>query len=231
MKSTCFRSQPRLICVFALIFVLRFSVQGQTDAPLEAERIFDSMHASVLALQSKHGNKDKTLAATLREISEQIRHLQRTANARPDIPRPQIYLESLNSIADLLKSLVDNQVTDKQLKKTINEVASDLAMKVAFTKGSRGDSFQLVEILVHTLKSSRDEVSGYEIWYVPKGWADYPGTEKHKRFHRLSSPSVMKLAPGNYLIWAVKEGPASERIPVTLGGDGASKNRVQLSVK
>jgi hypothetical protein len=220
-----------LAILLAGISFPNFDSQAQAVKQIESVRVLDSISSTSLILRKKYENKNKPVVAKLDEIMSLILTLKRVANTQQDNLSPKVYLESLEADNQLLTSIIEGRVNSKNLMSVISAVASDLTLKVTYVKASRGSSFELVEVVVHTLKNTRDEVGGYEIWYVPKGWAAYPEAQKQRRFDRLSSPSVMKLAPGNFLIWAVKGDSYSGRVPITLGDDGMSKRVIDLTVK
>jgi hypothetical protein len=104
-------------------------------------------------------------------------------------------------------------------------VASDLEIKAAYIHSSRGTALRLVQVVVHTVKDSK-ELGGYEVWYVPKGWADDPGA--FRRFGRLSSPTYTDLAPGNYLMWVQKGEVSAAKQTFSVGKQGKSRDELDL---
>ena len=136
--------------------------------------------------------------------------------------------------AELLKQQANqkskNPAEWKKLYEALQEVDSDLTVKAKHIKGGRGGGATLVQVLVRSKKDAQD-VAGYEVWYVPKGWAADSST--FKRFDGLtdaSNPPQMNLAPGNYFLWLSKGQPIPGRQPISLGGDGKTKREIDLVV-
>lgn len=219
----------RSLClVLATLFIWAPGSNAQSSTSPQALRLLKSMRTSVTILQNRSGQKDKDIAAKLQEVVTRIQELQRLVDINPDETPPKIYLDSLSADDALLMAIAQKRLMKKQLMEQLGEVESDLSSKITFARAARGGTFGLVEAVVHTVRD-KDEVGGYEVWYVPKGLAGTSGYERP--FDRLSSPSLMRLAPGNYFIWSVKDGVRGERRPLSLGNDGASKREVDLPVK
>lgn len=163
----------------------------------------------------------------LNDIVVAIAKIQETAKARASAPIPPEYLESLRLDAELLASAAagasNSSAARKRMFEILRSVAEDLEAKVVFSEKLLGAGLRLVEFVVHTQKDGV-ESGGYEVWYVPRGWSDTP--DKFRRSDQLSSPAIMNLAPGNYLVWLKKGDVATEKVTYTLGKDGSRKEIV-----
>jgi hypothetical protein len=222
-KSCCI-----LIQILLTILIMCLGIKAQSATSPDAVQSLNSMSNSTLLLQSKYSKKSKAIAGKLLEISVLVQEMRAAIKARLPKTKPEIYLENLSAISKLLKNLSGKPPKKELLLKKLEEVASDLALKVAYGRSSRGEPFAQIEAVIRTIKGT-NEISSYEVWYVPVALEEY--SEDHMRFDNLSSPAVMKLPPGNYLIWAKKGNYKSERRPLTLGNDGSSKRRYDLPVQ
>ncbi|MDQ3821343.1 MAG: hypothetical protein M3362_27190, partial [Acidobacteriota bacterium] len=90
------------------------------------------------------------ITAKLQDISKYIVDLRRSAETSPEVSPSQVYLDSLNADALLLASFTVERVPRSQLKSGLDEVASDLALKVIFARTARGAPFELIEVVAHT---------------------------------------------------------------------------------
>ena len=162
----------------------------------------------------------ETIGAT-----DELRTIMKSAR---NVILSDVYHQSLQLDAELLQNAIERSPEPQQVLTSVSAVAADLSLKAKFSKTSRGDPFRLIQVVVRTISRSI-ETGGYEIWYVPKGWAD--AKKAYKRFDVLSSPSIMELPPGNYFVWAVRDKESIAPRPLSLGDDGKSKRIVDLPVK
>jgi hypothetical protein len=222
-----------------LTLSLAFAVAGTQARPRRAAQggsVFESFRSSLSSLRDQLGAGDAAATERLDKIGSSVAFLQGLAASSQNKELPEEYLESLKLDADLLETLAGKRYPPgtksarSELHRGLEEVASDLEIKVATVKRSRGDVVKLIEVIVRA-KKGEQEVGGFEVWYVPRGWANNPG--QYRRFDGLSnpnSPPSMNLAPGNYLIWLSKGKDATQRQPVRIGGDGRVKRELDLVV-
>jgi hypothetical protein len=209
------------------IFVSLSSVDTAIAIQQRSEDIFSSMQTTVTALQNSSKSLNSSAKEELEIITAAIKDLERVSKANPVTARHPAYREALEMDAKLLQSLLNEEKSEVIVSK-LSEVRSSLVLKVRFATSSKGSSLRLIQLIVKTMQGQR-EVGEYEVWYVPRGWADV--ADKYRRFDDLSSPAIKDLPAGNYLIWLqVTSKIVTERVPVTLGEDGKSKRRVTLSV-
>lgn len=119
------------------------------------------------------------------------------------------------------------KTVDEKLRKALNELADELNVKLTYSQTLKGEPAGLISVIVQTLKDDQ-EIGGYEVWYVTKGWAD--SKDHYQRFDTLSSPAIKDLPPGNYFIWTQKGIVKTEQQPFTFGTDGISKREIQITV-
>jgi len=205
--------------------------RGQKPTP---ESIFSSFRRSIGNINLKLRSSDKQDRQYLSQIDQSVSFLQEKVAAGEFKPVPDQYLNSLQLDADLLAEFAAEPKPSSEDKRQaltggLETVASDLAIKVSHLKSPRKGP-ALVEVTVRARMNGVD-VNDYEIWYVPKGWANKETV--FKRFDKLTnqySPPRMFLAPGNYFMWLKKAPGKTERQPVTLGGDGNSKREIELPI-
>lgn len=168
----------------------------------------------------------------LNSLDSNIKYLAEIADSQTPTKIPPQYDASLRSNARLLETLTrykSPSATDREkLFKGLGDVALDLQIKVTYSRSALGSAFRLVQIVIHTKKQDK-EIGGYQVWYVPKGWAAVK--DEAKPFDRLSSPTYMELSPGNYVMWTHKDGANSKSQPVSLGEDGRSKKEIDLLIE
>jgi hypothetical protein len=203
-------------------------LHAQTQSPPSVLKILDSLNIKLEALQERYRTNDDLLAQ-LRQTSLEVRELRSVVTLSGESPQPERYLNNLSSYSGLMQRLIDRPLPSQEMLKVLREVNADFHTKVIYSKSSRGQPLREVEAIINTVKAGKGEVSGYEVWYVPRGLADYP--EEYKRFDNLSTPAIMLLPPGNYFLWATRDNVVCERRPVTLGDDGRSKRYYDLPVK
>lgn len=209
--------------------------QALPEQQEQVRATFDSFNRSLADLTKKFGNKSRVgiearIARSLDSITENVKFLEAVMKLGNKMP-PE-YLEGVSLDAELLKELASrkpkNAVHLNSLYDGLNEVDSDLTLKVTGPR-SGGEVARVVEVLVRAKRGNQD-VGGYQVWYVTKGWAK-DGT-KSRPFDRVtdpSNPSSMKLAPGNYLIWLGKD-PVTDRQPVSIGANGESRREIEVPV-
>jgi hypothetical protein len=211
-----------------ILLTVSLGARGRLKGLPDGNQSLTSMSNSIRVLQIKYAKKNKAAAAKLQEISNYIHEMQANILLRLNQDEPEQYIQNLASIAKLLKTLAEKHIAKNDLLKKLDQTASDLALKVAYSRSSRGEPYAQIEAVIRTVKES-NEISGYEVWYVPVALDEY--RDEYRRFDNLSSPAVMLLPPGNYFLWATKGIYISERRPLTLGNDGRSKRRYDLDVK
>jgi hypothetical protein len=191
------------------------------------QQILSSMRTSIKELQDSSISRNPSAKEQLEAISNAINELEHLLKLDSISVLHPAYQEALEMDAKLLESLIKRGDIESVLGK-LKEVRSSLELKVKFAASSKGSALRLIQLLVKTVQKQQ-EVNGYEVWYVPRGWAGAP--DKYRRFDDLSSPAIKELPAGNYLIWLQVAGrDVTERIPITLGEDDKSKRRVTLSV-
>jgi hypothetical protein len=204
----------------------------------QQRKVFRSFHKSLRTLEIRNdGNTTKINttgdeeAQLMKSIDGHVKFLEGITSSGKPIPR--VYLESLALDAELLNKLANQKSRSKpaqaRLLEGLGEVDSDLAIKVKQIKNGRGDGISLIQVQVRAKKGAQ-EVAGYEIWYVSRGWADV--SSRFKRFDSLSNPSnppSMNLPAGNYFLWLGK-GKPPEPLPLYIGGDQKSKREIELVV-
>lgn len=217
-----------------LLCPLLTSSKGQTP---NASSVFDAFNSSILKIRnavkqiSIDGGQKAAINELLSSIEQNIAFLRETARRQRSIPVPDEYIRALSHDAELLSALADqivNQSFDvKMLNSALLELASDLTIKANYAKSSRSAALRLVRLYVYTRKGD-SELTGYEVWYVPKAWEGV--NSAHRRFDKLSSPTWMDVAPGNYIIWAQKAKLTTEKRPISVGSDDKSEKKFDLLV-
>ena len=210
--------------------------QATSGLAMQGGSVFDSFHSSLSRLRDKLGTDDLKATGLLDKIGSSVTFLQGFTASSSNKEMPDEYLKSLKLDADLLKTLAGRKYSPNpkldrtELHQRLEDVASDLEIKVNTIKRGRGGAVKLIEVIVHA-KKGEQEVGGFEVWYVPRGWDNNPG--QYSRFDRVSNPAnppAMNLAPGNYLMWLSKGKDATPRQLVRIGGDGKLKREVDLVV-
>jgi hypothetical protein len=141
----------------------------------------------------------------------------------PAIYANSLQLDSILLNAWALKEFAGRTLTDRESALLLQDVADDLETKAAQCKLSRAGWASLVDVTVNTRRGAQ-LLSGYEVWYVPKGWASV--RSMWQRFPQLSSPTGLSLAPGNYLVAVNKGRPEQIRV----GGTGQQHEQIDLLV-
>jgi DNA repair photolyase len=217
-------------CV-VLVVIVRITALGQTDQPQSTIVSVNTMASAVEKLQNSVEPKTSEISERLVQIRKHLEAIQEAVRVRPVMlgEEPRRYRENLVAISRSLVRLSENVPSTNTLGLKLNAIEQDLALKEKFIGSTRGEPLSQIETVVHTEGKDTHEKSGYEVWYVPKGLEDYKA--EYRRFDNLSTPAVMSLPPGNYVLWATKENVISDRRPLTLGDDGRSKREFTLVVK
>ena len=134
---------------------------------------------------------------------------------------PLAYVESIKLDSALLGKLPDLKNNQPQANAILRNTAEDLAVKAEHCRLSPNGWASLISVKVNTLKGGK-VVSGLEVWYVPRGWADVP--EMWVRCASLSSPATVDLPPGVYMLRVSDAQPITTKI----GGDGKAEMGVDL---
>src|SRR6185436_4703808 len=104
-----------------------------------------------------------------------VSFLEELSRGQTNAHIPPEYTRTLSLDARLLESITANKSQrrpdNKKVYLVLSDVASDLQIKVAYARSGLGTAFRLVQVLVHTRKGD-EEIGGYQVWYVPRGWAD-----------------------------------------------------------
>jgi hypothetical protein len=203
----------------------RNSSEVETVGWKAAERPFTDLAENAGTLQSAMAATNDTAANLLASIRVSTQFLRdRWTHSLEHQPVPKSYLESLQLDADILKNLPARKLSDHNANAILRDVADDLAIKAAHCKASIKGWASVIAISINTLKQG-NPVTGLEVWYVPKGWADVP--ERWMRCSKLSSPALAGLLPpGNYMLRIA----AGEPVPVRVGGDGKDMQSIDLLV-
>ncbi|MER9546464.1 hypothetical protein NKI72_31295 [Mesorhizobium sp. M0437] len=202
--------------VYTFIFGLSSAI---VTLPAKAEcQLSEAMLPIQESIQSLQDNIEdgnvqlQTLSNKLVDESAQLRSLL----PRPPKGVPASFCTSLAGLGSLLgQAAVKPDLTIP----IIQSVADDLSLKVAFlTKNLALDSLRYAVSVTVSTKLSGSEVSGYIISANPLIYED--NAEPLFAFPQLSSPTTMDLPPGKYSIAASKEGKASCKRQLDVGGNG-----------
>lgn len=203
----------------------------QSDQPKNAMASLDTMATAVERLQNRVQSKTPEVSTRLYEIRTHISELRNAVRSRPVMlgPEPRIYQENLELFSRVMIAVAEHPPATDRLLDQLSSIERDLAIKRRFASSSRGEPLGQIQTVVYTVDKDHRSKGGHEIWYVPKGLEDYNG--EYKRFDNLSTPAIMSLPPGNYVLWTTKDNVTSDRRPLTLGDDGRSKREFTLVVK
>lgn len=125
-------------------------------------------------------------------------------------------VESLTVVLDDLKIKSDylNRGRFLEMPVTTSTVTSaDLSVKTTTITNGRRVGDVLVAALAKT--GNNQPVAGCTIYFVAKGLAKVPS--RFQTFGTLSPTKPEYLSPGNYLMWAVKDGRTTSPRPVPIG--------------
>lgn len=189
------------------------------------------MATAIEKLQDRVQPKTPEVSTQLEQIRTHISELQNVVRSRPLMlgPEPRIYQENLELFSRVMIAVAEHPPATDRLIDQLNSIERDLAIKRRYASSSRGEPLGQIQTVVYTVDTENQSKGGYEIWYVPKGLEDY--NREYKRFDNLSTPAVISLPPGNYVLWTTKDTVTSDRRPLTLGDDGRSKREFTLVVK
>lgn len=209
-----------------ILFSSICAAEYQSRQPLADQDVFKSLRKSTTEIRSSLKRiefpkaKKREADELLDDIAKYTAKLQDAAHS----PIPSEYMESLKLEADLLMGVVidlsDSNADEERVLGVLHAVAEDLELKVFSSQKLMGGGLRLIEFIVHT-KKGEQEFGGYEVWYVPRGWDNTP--DKFRIFDQLSSPAIIKLAPGNYLVWLKKGEITTKKLQFKLGEDGSRK--------
>jgi hypothetical protein len=144
-----------------------------------------------------------------------------------DSPTFDKYLQSLTRDGDLLKQAEDEKDPARALE-TIRSVTLDLEVKASNCRNSADGLGKVIRVKVLT-KSETQEVTGYEVYFVPRGM--YGVKSAYDRFRKLSSPTDERdLSPGIYALWVRKGEQESKPVSMRIGGKGDTKLEIDLAV-
>lgn len=207
--------------------------QQQTAPPQEAVVQWEDYIDTFADLMNLHralnrslGARDRRIKVLLEDISRDISFLRAEWRGNAGSESPATYKASLEVNVALMSEVVKKKLPPKKALPVLQDVRDDLRVKAEDCRLNPQGWDALVEFTVHT-KQAMQPVSGYEVWFVPKGWADKP--EKWARFSSLSSPTAKPLAPGRYMIRLKKESATAPE-PVTVGGEGKPKQDHDMRV-
>lgn len=201
-----------------------------TDEPQKAKISLDEMATAIKKLQNSVQGKLPAISSRLGQIETHVAALQHAVRSRPATlgEEPRRYRENLMTYSKLLLLVAEHPSTTNRLEQQLNAVEQDFAIKEKFVASTVEEPLSQIEAVIITADKDNREKGGYEVWYVPKGLEDY--SAEYRRFDNLSTPAIMFLPPGNYVIWASKENVTSARRALALGDDGRSKREFTLVV-
>jgi hypothetical protein len=133
---------------------------------------------------------------------------------------PKAFLVSLQNNLLLLQSIINQQLKHEVMLPLLKDVAEDMRIKAGHCTHNGWAS--LVTVTVVT-KKNVEKVEGYEVAYVPSGWASDP--RQWLDFPKLST-ALKDLPPGLYMM-RIK---GCEPKRVEIDGNGANKQEVELKV-
>jgi hypothetical protein len=224
--------------VLILCIAFGFTSESKQAPKDQVQPVFESLHRSIakLSLNTRRlgfqGVEAETVERRLDSIESGVSLLEEIVRSQPNVRIPQEYTASLQLDAQLLANLTGLLTPDSASRSSVYaglaDVALDIDIKVTYARSALTAGLRLVQVVVHTTRVDK-EVGGYQVWYVPKGWADVK--DQAKPFDRLSSPTYMDLPPGNYLIWTLKGETKSTRQPISLGDDGRSRREIDLPIE
>ena len=199
------------------------ATQETTAAMVEWEaytNVFGDLDNSVSTLKKKLGKMNQQSLEAIQKHSDFLRDKWK-AGCCDDTPAT--YLESLKQNVSLLKSVVDNQVPEKEVSPLLQIVEQDLGIKAKHCELSAKGWNALIVVSVNA-KRGKEQVDGLEVWFVPKGWAKVES--KWKRFAKVTCGASEKLAPGVYMMWLKGLTP----VPIDIGGNGSDAKEIDLLV-
>lgn len=214
---------------FIFLFVIVADAQIQLpNTSSDVLKTLKGLNTYVDQIRNKNKN-DEFIRNKAPLIILKIKELQDIFSNSQEDKLSKIYLESLVVYEIFFKKYAGTEIKppDDKLKNKFEELDKELNAKLVFAKASRGNISSSISVVIKTIRNGMEE-GGYEVWYVPKGWADEK--DHYQRFDNLSSPSIMDLPPGNYFIWTLKGNSKTEPRPLSLGEDKRSKRVIELNV-
>lgn len=141
---------------------------------------------------------------------------------------PEPYRRQLAATATLVERAAQED-SGTSLAALVEPLADDLETKLAHCQASGGRLGGLVTVRVRTVHAAR-EAANWQVLTLPRLFAASPGATPTP-FPQLSSPTVERLVPGRYLLWARDpvSGGLSER-QVLVVGDGRAAVDIDLPV-
>jgi len=182
--------------------------------------VLNELSQSVSRLKEKAGNTNQQLVERMKKHSDFLSDRWERACCEET---PATYLESLKHDVSLLKSVLDNQVPEKEVSPLLQIVEQDLGIKAKHCELSAKGWDALVVVSVNA-KKGNEKIDGLEVWFAPKGWVKVES--KWKRFAKVTCGASEKLAPGVYMIWLKGQTP----VPIDIGGNGSDTKDVDLVV-
>ena len=161
---------------------------------------------------------DKALATLSQKVPQASRPIGWIRKSVSDAV-PEAAVKGLESLADALGRIEGAPALE--MKKVIEAVEEDLAIKAAVCRVDPKGMAVLVPVVVHTWSSNepRSEVPRWNVHYLIAPLAligDLPG----ESFPAFSSPTSISLPPGRYVVWAQDPQNSRRRGPrrdITLG--------------
>lgn len=222
----------RVTVVFSLALVVPVVVAQQPDK-LDSEKVVTALFAKHRGLMTedltwvKAADKDK-VKKLLKEGDEALTGLTASLKKRPIGKDEPLYAKSLQASLDALKQIQSGDVKSDQQVKMYAGVVADLQTKAAFEAKNSKEERRLLKVTAAT-KRAGAEVTGLQVWYVPRGW---DGTGQHEeKFPNNSSPSAHTLPPGAYMMWTRDpddKDKVGEKTPVSVGENGAAETNTDL---
>jgi len=197
--------------------------QETTEAMVKWEDyidVFQELSESVSKLKEKLGKTNQQSLEAMEKHSDFLSYRWRSSDGGAT---PATYFESLKQNVSLLKSVLDNQVPEKEVSPLLQIVEQDLGIKAKHCELSAKGWNALIVVSVNARKGN-EQVDGLEVWFVPKGWAKVES--KWKRFGKVTCGTSEKLAPGVYMMWLKGLTP----VPIDIGGNGSDTKEVDLVV-
>ena len=185
--------------------------------------VLGSLCQSVAKLKVKLGTKNQQSAALVEQMKTHSDFLFNQWGNASGEATPATYFESLEQNVSLLKSVLADEIPEKEIFPLLEIVELDLRIKASQCKLSNKGWNALIVVSVNARKGN-DKVDGLEVWFVAKGWAKTES--KWKRFAKVTCGTSEKLAPGIYMMWLKGSVP----VPIEIGGSGLDAKEVDLMV-
>lgn len=242
MVSISKRSYQRMRCQSVLMLLLAVLPGLSLSQPVAKQatpgsEVFRGFYQAITLLRERlknfefTGSEYKLAAMHLVNTEHSLNGIEAVASRHREAKIPDQFLRSLKGQSGLLMGLATAGPSSKpdkaRLLNTLSEVESDLELKLSYSTASLGQSLRPVQVIVHTVKESKEE-AGYEVWYVPK--ALVANREYYAVFDRLSSPTDMEIPAGNYYFWIQKGTFASGKRPFSIGNDRKSRKEVDIPI-